>query len=462
MSTTTIKKIRIRNFKCIKDLEIELAPLTIFVGPNGSGKSSILEALALMSQCSKRNVPIISESAIKGGEDSLVEYDEVRSILYKRRIDKIDLSLGITANIPVEELKAGITTDLNRFQDIAYKQPPNVSTSPILTYLDFLRKLNLDKAVFEVTYSFIRSNSIYLHSYIIEGNRIYYGYDSEYGKYIGEPSQSELRPVAGDVFLSTYNVSSYFSEFSLKLMEAFKKRLSKIYYLSAERGYIPWSYEAKERKHKWVGRRGEYTIEILAELMKPENDEKRLFYEILCEKFGIKYVWAGWDRANYLTSNYVDPYLGSAHKFPSLGYGSRQLLSIIAQLAYSDPGSIILIEEPEISLHPSYQRLLPVLFGRAVNEGKQILVTTHSSYFVLSLDLVLEGYKLEGQTTRGYMSYEVKLSPSDIAVYHVTRDEKEGYTKVEKLELDERGLKEGIPSFVNVERDILEKFISKE
>jgi hypothetical protein len=74
----------------------------------------------------------------------------------------------------------------------------------------------------------------------------------------------------------------------------------------------------------------------------------------------------------------------------------------------------------------------------------------------------LEGYKLEGQTTRGLISYEVKLSPSDIAVYHVIRDEKEGYTKVEKLELDERGLKEGIPSFINVEREILEKFISKE
>jgi predicted ATP-dependent endonuclease of OLD family len=462
MSITTIKKIRIRNFKCIKDLEIELAPLTIFVGPNGSGKSSILEALALMSQCSKRNVPIISESAIKGGEDSLVEYDEVRSILYKRRIDKIDLSLGITASIPVEELKAGITTDLNRFQDIAYKQPPNVSTSPIFAYLDFLRKLNLNKTVFEITYSFVKSNSIFLHDYIIEGNRIYYGYDSEYSKYISEPVQSELRPVNSDIFLSTYYVSGYSSEFSSKLVEAFKKRLSKIYYLSAERGYIPWSYEAKERKHEWVGRRGEYTIEILAELMKPENDEKRLPYEILCEKFGIKYVWAGWDHGNYLTSNYVDPYLGSAHKFPSLGYGSRQLLSIIAQLAYSDPGSIILIEEPEISLHPSYQRLLPVLFGRAVNEGKQILVTTHSSYFVLSLDIVLEGYKIEGQTTRGYMSYEVKLSPSDIAVYHVTRDEKEGYTKVEKLELDERGLKEGISSFINVEREILEKFIIKE
>ena len=45
----------IENFKCIKSLEVELAPLTIFVGPNGSGKSSILEALALMSQSTVRD-----------------------------------------------------------------------------------------------------------------------------------------------------------------------------------------------------------------------------------------------------------------------------------------------------------------------------------------------------------------------------------------------------------------------
>jgi predicted ATPase len=461
MSTTTIKKIIIRNFKSIKDLEIELAPLTIFVGPNGSGKSSILEALALMSQCSKRNASIISESAIKGGEDALVEYDEMRSILHKRRIDKIDLSLGITVNIPVEEVKAAIMKDLNVFQDIAYKLPPTVSTAPIFAYLDFLRKLNLNKSVFEITYSFIRSNSVYLHSYIIEGDKVYYGYNSEYDKFVSEPSILEIKS-ASDIFLSPYFIAGYPSNFSQKLVEIFKKRLSKVYYLSAERGYIPWSYEAEERKHEWVGKRGEYSLEILAELMKPENDEKRLPYEILCEKFGIKNMWAGWDRGNHLTSNYADPYLGSIHKITSLGYGTRQLLPIIAQLSYSNPGDFILIEEPEISLHPSYQRLLPILFGRAVNEGKQILVTTHSSYFVLSLDLVLEGYKLEGQTTRGLRSYEVKLLPSDIAVYHVIRDEKEGYTKVEKLELDERGLKEGIPSFINVEREILEKFISKE
>jgi len=464
MSTTTIKKIIISNFKSIKDLEIELAPLTIFVGPNGSGKSSILEALALMSQCSKRNASIRSGKAIEGGEDALVEYGEFRSIFH-RGLDEIELSLGITVNIPVEEIKPSIIKELDVFSEITKKppQPPYIKESNALfAYLKFLQSLNLNKEVFNIEYVYSTSKSHYLHSYIIEGNKITYGYNSEYDKPINLPSEFELRASLGDAVLSPYSIFNLNSFFSQKLVEIIKGRLSKVYYISAERGNIPWYYPVGAAKHGWVGKKGEYTLEILAELMKPANENKRLPYEILCEKFGIKNMWVGWDRSNYLTSDYADPYLGSAHKFPSLGYGSRQLLPIIAQLSYSNPSDVILIEEPEISLHPSYQRLLPVLFGRAVNEGKQILVTTHSSYFVLSLDLVLEGYRLEGQTTRGLRSYEVKLLPSDIAVYHVIRDEKEGYTKAEKLELDERGLKEGIPSFINVEREILEKFISKE
>jgi predicted ATPase len=91
-----------------------------------------------------------------------------------------------------------------------------------------------------------------------------------------------------------------------------------------------------------------------------------------------------------------DKYFGNIHGFSMLGYRSRQLLPVIAQLAYSDPKSVILVEEPETSLHLEYQRSLPVLFGLAVLEGEQVLVTTHSNYFSLSLDLIIsdKGYAI--------------------------------------------------------------------
>jgi predicted ATPase len=43
-----ISKVSIRNFKCLRDIQVELEQFTVFVGPNASGKSSILQALNLL------------------------------------------------------------------------------------------------------------------------------------------------------------------------------------------------------------------------------------------------------------------------------------------------------------------------------------------------------------------------------------------------------------------------------
>lgn len=40
-----IRKVVIRNFKCLRDVAIDLERFTVFVGANGSGKTSILEAI---------------------------------------------------------------------------------------------------------------------------------------------------------------------------------------------------------------------------------------------------------------------------------------------------------------------------------------------------------------------------------------------------------------------------------
>jgi predicted ATPase len=452
-----IKKLIIENFKCIKKCELELAPLTIFVGPNGSGKSSILEALALLSQSSEKNVEPRSNVAIEG---ELVKYDDVKSILHKG-LEDVELCLGIAIDMSVKEIKEAIEKDLKSFSNLVERPeyaPLRESFSAYMNFLHALQKGLEEKETAEVCYVYRGSNLRRLHSLIINGSSLTFGYDERGGK-ISEPSQ--LRLMGGGGFPPGYSVSGHGSELSTKIVNALKRELSRVYYLSVERGSIPWEYSAGSEEHTWVGKKGEYTLEILAKLMMPENDEKRLPCELLCERFGIKDVWAGWHRSSHLTSNYRDPYLNSAHKLPLLGHGSRQLLPVIVQLAYSDPGSTILVEEPEVSLHPKYQCLLPVLFGRAVNEGKQVLVTTHSSYFPLSLDIVLkgEGFPLEGLTTRGKRVYQVKLSAKDVIVYHVTRDEKEGVTKVERLELDEEGLKEGIPSFIEEERKILGRIL---
>ncbi|MFJ7216714.1 AAA family ATPase [Amycolatopsis sp. NPDC098790] len=49
--TTGIERLRIRNFRVLRDVELDgLTPVTALIGPNGSGKSTVFEALNFLSE----------------------------------------------------------------------------------------------------------------------------------------------------------------------------------------------------------------------------------------------------------------------------------------------------------------------------------------------------------------------------------------------------------------------------
>lgn len=43
-----ITKLHIENFKCLRDVTVELQPLTVLIGKNDTGKTSFLEALGML------------------------------------------------------------------------------------------------------------------------------------------------------------------------------------------------------------------------------------------------------------------------------------------------------------------------------------------------------------------------------------------------------------------------------
>jgi predicted ATPase len=77
---------------------------------------------------------------------------------------------------------------------------------------------------------------------------------------------------------------------------------------------------------------------------------------------------------------------------PDVGFGISQVLPVLVQCFYAPAGSIILIEQPEIHLHPRAQSALADVMNDVINSrenGKdrniQLVIETHSEHFLRRL-----------------------------------------------------------------------------
>ena len=62
---------------------------------------------------------------------------------------------------------------------------------------------------------------------------------------------------------------------------------------------------------------------------------------------------------------------------------ARALLDLSFYLnCIAEKGDLLMIDEPELSLHPENQRRIARLFARLANIGVKVFVTTHSDYII--------------------------------------------------------------------------------
>jgi predicted ATPase len=100
----------------------------------------------------------------------------------------------------------------------------------------------------------------------------------------------------------------------------------------------------------------------------------------------------------------------------------RSLLDIGFYLRHeARPGDLLMVDEPELNLHPENQRRVARLFSRLVNLGIKVFITTHSDYIIKELNTLImlnhdKPHLKRIAETEGYQSSEL-ISAEKIKVY---------------------------------------------
>jgi predicted ATPase len=155
---------------------------------------------------------------------------------------------------------------------------------------------------------------------------------------------------------------------------------------------------------RYVGSKGEQTVEIIEreadrKVIDPWSKELMTFNEALSrslQRFEIansaSMEQRGRERPaisiNSYGENDVKGESGQKTELNAVGVGVSQILPVIAQCLLANPGkSLVIVEQPELHLHPRLEQILGDFFIACIRSGRRLLIETHSEHLVNRLRL---------------------------------------------------------------------------
>jgi predicted ATPase len=130
----------------------------------------------------------------------------------------------------------------------------------------------------------------------------------------------------------------------------------------------------------------------------------------------------------------------------------KSLSSLVVYLKHiAQENDLIIIDEPEINLHPDNQIILTRLFARLINKGFRIMISTHSDYVVRELNnlIMLSSNKNQIQDLKEKFGYGADefINKKDISVHYFNYPQKLRGNKqvnIVSIEVEDNGFE--IPS----------------
>lgn len=92
----------------------------------------------------------------------------------------------------------------------------------------------------------------------------------------------------------------------------------------------------------------------------------------------------------------------------NVGFGLTQLFPVLVELLSASPGDIVIVENPEVHLHPKAQQDIGELLALVASCDVQVIVETHSDHVLNGIRLAVKG--------------RTSVAPDDVAIHFFSRD----------------------------------------
>ncbi len=421
-----ITSLKAENFKSWVDTgDIRLAPLTGLFGSNSSGKSAILQLLLML----KQTVDSADRQRVlhTGDEKTYVDLGTFYDVVHGHEIPE-RLYFGLHWTIP-RPLKIA-----NPEPDPQSRRERTLFTIQDMGFTAVIAGSSEGIAVEEFEYRFSSDGSDYRFGM----KRTKAGeYELTAGDYpLRRPrGRPPILPPPVKSYGFPDQVYAYFQNvgFLSDLVLAFEQLFNGVYYLGPLREDPRRSYTWGGERPQDVGRRGEQAIHALLasrdiKNISPGPRKRRITLEArvaqwlqklgLIDSFSVEAIAE--NRREYEVRVRRTP--GAPEVLiTDVGFGISQVLPVLVLCYYAPEGSTILLEQPEIHLHPSVQAGLADLFIDVIKtRGVQILVESHSEHLLRRLQRRIA---------------EEQIDSHDTALYFCELD-REGVSHMTELELD--------------------------
>jgi predicted ATPase len=383
-----LKRLAFTNFKSWPRLDLPCGQITGLFGTNSSGKTSIIQFLLLLKQTKEATDRALSLEL----NGAYVELGTIKDAIYKH-----DETLGIEFEVTFSR-----TDSLSLANPSASK-----SSAPLAQGSEFSLAASLvveRQAPQTKKLSYALGNHEFL---ITQSKRQDRGFDLssrddgsgfKFTRTTGRPWPLP-GPIKGYAFPDQARTYFQNASFLSDLEAAYEQAIDGIFYLGPLRDYPRRDYLWARSRPSDVGQKGEKAIDAIlaatdAKVQLNLKPKTRLlpFQQMvahwlkalgLIHSFKVEEIAPG---SNRWQAKVVTRPGASEVLLTDVGFGVSQVLPVITLLLFVPERSTVILEQPEIHLHPLAQAgLADVIIHAATHRHVQVILESHSEHLLLRL-----------------------------------------------------------------------------